>query len=186
MPARAVPYCRCLDGMCRWSSGSAPVCTDDESASNKCGYCKAQARAIALIAAMAAHPGLQQPVKAAQVAVKKALQGKKVAAAMLAAKKAEFDAAAATERQESKRLAAERLASAGEKNAKAVDEAVETLAELIAEQRRAADALEGIHMVLASLQKLYYKVNAAAFKAFSRRGSTSLLKNREDEKVIKK
>ncbi|RYP19466.1 hypothetical protein DL765_003306 [Monosporascus sp. GIB2] len=103
---------------------------------------------------------------------------------MLTAKKAEFDAAAATERLESKRLAAERLASAGEKNARAVDEAVEILAELVAEQRRAADALEGIHRGLASLQELYYKVNAAALEAFSRGGSTPLLENGEDEEVV--
>ncbi|RYP44156.1 hypothetical protein DL768_009355 [Monosporascus sp. mg162] len=196
MPSRAVPCCRCLDGLCHWTSGPAPICADDQSASNKCGHCKAQgkpciaptgvlkARAISLVAAMAANPGAPgQAVKAAQVAVKKALQGKKAAAAMPAAKKAEADAAATAERQESKRLAAERLAAAAEKTAKAVDDAVDYAAELVAEQKRAANALEGIQKGLATLQELYRKVNADALQAPSRGGSTPPPENEEDEEV---
>ncbi|RYP92960.1 hypothetical protein DL770_000920 [Monosporascus sp. CRB-9-2] len=130
-------------------------------------------RAIALVAVMAAHPGVPgQAVKAAQVDVKKAFQGKK-AAAMPTAKKAEFDAGAA----------AERLAAAVEKNAKVVGEAAEALAELVSEQRRAADALEGVQKWLAFFWGLYCKVNAAALEAPSRGGSTSLLENGEDKEV---
>ncbi|RYP45891.1 hypothetical protein DL768_007822 [Monosporascus sp. mg162] len=63
---------------------------------------------------------------------------------MPAAKKAKADAAATSERQESKRLAAERLAAAAEKTAKAVDDAVDYAAELAAKQKRAADVFEDI------------------------------------------
>ncbi|RYP45862.1 hypothetical protein DL768_007858 [Monosporascus sp. mg162] len=60
------------------------------------------------------------------------LKGKKTVAVMPAIKKVKADAAATAERQKSKRLAAERLAAAAEKIAKAVDDAVDYAAELVA------------------------------------------------------
>ncbi|RYP10993.1 hypothetical protein DL764_000290 [Monosporascus ibericus] len=172
-----------------------------------CGHCKGQgkaciaptgalkARAINLVAAMAANPGapsVQQAVKAAQAAVKKAFEGKKADAAMPTAKKGEADAvmptakkgeadtAATAERQESKRLSAERLAAAAERSAKAADDAADYAAELVAEQKRAADALEGIQKGLVTLQELYRKANADALQAPSRRGSTPLPNDEEE------
>ncbi|RYP44236.1 hypothetical protein DL768_009269 [Monosporascus sp. mg162] len=78
---------------------------------------------------MAVNPGTPG---AAQVAVKKALQGKKAAAAMPATKKVKADTAATAERQENKRLVAKRLAAVAEKITKAVDDAADYAAELVA------------------------------------------------------
>ncbi|RYP84841.1 hypothetical protein DL770_005134 [Monosporascus sp. CRB-9-2] len=75
---------------------------------------------------------MQQAIKAAQVTIKKALQGKKAAAAIPVAKKVKANAAAITEWQESKRLVTERLAAAAEKTTKAVDDAVDYAAEFVA------------------------------------------------------
>ncbi|RYP48862.1 hypothetical protein DL768_005319 [Monosporascus sp. mg162] len=85
------------------------------------------------------------------VAVKKALQGKNAAAAISAAKKAKADAAATSKRQKNKRFAVKRLAAATEKIVKAVDDVVDYAAELVAKQKRAADALKNIQKGLATL-----------------------------------
>ncbi|RYP60645.1 hypothetical protein DL770_009955 [Monosporascus sp. CRB-9-2] len=87
---------------------------------------------------------VQQAIKAAQVAVKKALQNKKAAAAIPAAKKVKADATVIAERQESKRLVTERLVTAAEKITKAVDDAVDYAAELVTKQKQTADAFKGI------------------------------------------
>ncbi|RYO86921.1 hypothetical protein DL766_005992 [Monosporascus sp. MC13-8B] len=65
-------------------------------------------------------------------------------------KKAKADAAVMAERQESKCLVTEHLAAAAEKNAKAVDDATDYLADLVAVQKRTADALKGIQKGLAT------------------------------------
>ncbi|RYP50578.1 hypothetical protein DL768_003923 [Monosporascus sp. mg162] len=77
--------------------------------------------------------------------------GKKAAAAIPAAKKVKADAAVTAERQENKRLAAKRLAAAVEKIAKAVDDAVDYAAELVAKQKQAVNAFENIQKKLATL-----------------------------------
>ncbi|RYP27733.1 hypothetical protein DL766_006233 [Monosporascus sp. MC13-8B] len=63
---------------------------------------------------------------------------------MLAAKKTEADAATVAKRQKNKRLTAKRLAAAAEKNVTAVDDATNYLTELVAVQKRTADAFKSI------------------------------------------
>ncbi|RYP63203.1 hypothetical protein DL771_009377 [Monosporascus sp. 5C6A] len=96
MPERAVPCCRCLAALAAWRDGAAPLCCDCNSAvAKKCRSCRdlgkpciapsglLKARAIALRAAIAAHPGVRPAaVKEAQAAGRSAAAAEKTAAAV--------------------------------------------------------------------------------------------------------
>ncbi|RYP55194.1 hypothetical protein DL768_000188 [Monosporascus sp. mg162] len=82
---------------------------------------------------------------------KKGLTGQENRRRYAYCQKAKADAAATAEQQENKRLTVKRLAAAAEKIAKAVDDAVDYAAELVAKQKRAADAFENIQKELATL-----------------------------------
>ncbi|RYO86383.1 hypothetical protein DL766_001040 [Monosporascus sp. MC13-8B] len=70
---------------------------------------------------------------------------------MPAAKKTEANAVIMAKRQKSKRFATERLAAAAEKNAKAVDDAIDYLTELVVMQKYTANALKSIQKGLVTL-----------------------------------
>ncbi|KAI1206775.1 uncharacterized protein F4807DRAFT_463179 [Annulohypoxylon truncatum] len=144
MPSRTAPCRRCLASLQSWKGGQLVICQDDDSGSTKCTRCRRlnktcvvpigplKARATALAQALAtANGGHTDAVKAAQTAVKKAIQGQKNAAALPAHKASDAEKLAATEREERQLIAQERLVDA-------VEKVGNTLAALL-------EAYEGVH-----------------------------------------
>ncbi|RYP50750.1 hypothetical protein DL768_003810 [Monosporascus sp. mg162] len=182
MPERAVPCCRCLSALAAWKGGAAPLCRGGNSAvTTKCRGCRdlgepciapsglLKARAIALRAAIAAHPGVRPAaVKEAQAAVKQVYQARRDAAARPARKKAD--------RQESSAAAAEETAAAVEKTAAAVEKTAAAVEKTAAAVEKTAAAVEKIAMELqqlrgevAGLAEVYRKTHEAYSRGAPRR-----------------
>ncbi|RYP29666.1 hypothetical protein DL767_006618 [Monosporascus sp. MG133] len=163
MPERAVPCCRCLAALAAWKDGAVPICRGDNSATKKCRGCRnlgkpciapsglLKARAIALRAAIAAHPGVRPAaVKEAQAAVKQVYQARRDAAAWPAREKAE--------RQEGSAAAAEKTAAAAEKAAAAVEKTAAAVEKIAME-------LQQLRGEVAGLAEAYRKTHGATVEA---------------------
>ncbi|RYO99286.1 hypothetical protein DL764_006856 [Monosporascus ibericus] len=164
MPARAVPCCRCLAALAAWKDGAAPVCRDGNSAvTKKCRGCRdlgkpcigpsglLKARAIALRAAIAAHPSVRPAaVKEAQAAVRQVHQARRDAAARPARERAE--------RQGSSGAAAEKAAAAANKTAAAAEKTAAAVEKIAME-------LQQLRGEVAGPAELYRKTHEATVEA---------------------